>query len=249
MLPEVLDPFEVAGGVTEAAAGELGLAPGTLVGPGTGDNAGAALGLGLPPGMPVVSLGTSGTASLVSTRPAADPSGTVAGFADASGRYLPLAATLNCTLAVDRFAAWLGIDREAVEPSQGVTALPYLDGERTPYLPTATGVLVGLRHSTPPGAILMAAYEGAVAGLIAALDALEQHSSGIDPDAPLVLIGGGSRGRAWVILTGAAPDEIASAWRTREGVEVEPVPRDLETLEHVRSLVRAVRECGGGAVG
>ena len=272
MLPEVLGPFEVAGTVTKAAAADLGLAPGTLVGPGTGDNAGAALGLGLAPGEPVISLGTSGTAYTVSTRPAADPTGTVAGFADASGRYLPLAATLNCTLAVDRFAAWLGMDREAVEPSVGVTALPYLDGERTPYLPTASGVVVGLRHGTPPGAILMAAYEGAVASLIDALDALEEHSSGIDPGAPLVLIGGGSKGQAWrevtarlsgrpllipaseehvalgaavqaaAILTGAGPAEIASAWKTRQGVEVEPVPRDTETLERIRALVNGVRE-------
>jgi len=274
MLPEVLGPFEVAGRVTDAAASDLGLAPGTLVGPGTGDNAGAALGLGLPPGMPVISLGTSGTAYVVSTRPAADPTGTVAGFADASGCYLPLAATLNCTLAVDRFAAWLGLEREAVQPSAGLTALPYLDGERTPYLPTASGVVVGLRHGTPPGAILMAAYEGAVASLIDALDALEQHSSGIDPDAPLVLIGGGSRGHAWrevcarlsgrrllvpasdehvalgaavqaaAILTGAAPDEIAAAWKTRQGVEIEAVPRDTETLERIRTLVHTVSEGG-----
>jgi xylulokinase len=161
-----------------------------------------------------------------------------------------------------------------VEPSLGVTALPYLDGERTPYLPTASGVVVGLRHGTPPGAILMAAYEGAVASLIDALDALEQHSSGIDPDAPLVLIGGGSRGHAWrevcarlsgrrllvpasdehvalgaavqaaAILTGAAPDEIAAAWKTRQGVEIEAVPRDTETLERIRTLVHTVSEGG-----
>ena len=57
----------------------------------------------------MISLGTSGTAyaAMSRARPV-DPSGTIAGFADATGGFLPLAATLNCTLAVDRVAGWLG---------------------------------------------------------------------------------------------------------------------------------------------
>ena len=92
----------------------------------------------------------------------ADPTGTVAGFADAHGDWLPLACTLNCTLAVDRVAALLGLDREAVDPVTGVTLLPYLDGERTPNLPGASGLLHGLRHDTTAGQLLQAAYDGAV---------------------------------------------------------------------------------------
>src|SRR5207244_6616758 len=114
MLPVVNGPTEAAGEVSAATAAELGLWPGTVVGPGTGDNMAAALGLGLRVGQPALSLGTSGTVYAVTARPAADASGTVAGFADAAGRFLPLAATLNCTLAVDRHAAWLGIDPEDV---------------------------------------------------------------------------------------------------------------------------------------
>ena len=103
-----MGPNEVAGTVTAGAAAELGLQPGTVVGPGTGDNMAAALGLGLSVGQAAMSLGTSGTIFAVSERPAADASGIVAGFADATGRFLPLAATLNCTQAVDRVAglAW-----------------------------------------------------------------------------------------------------------------------------------------------
>ncbi|MFD0070386.1 xylulokinase, partial [Streptomyces sp. NPDC127574] len=93
---------------TVHAGGDLPFSKGTLVAAGTGDNAAAALGLGLRPGTPVVSLGTSGTVYAVSTRRPADPTGTVAGFADARGDWLPLACTLNCTLAVDRVAALLG---------------------------------------------------------------------------------------------------------------------------------------------
>ena len=149
-LPRVLGPRETAGEAT-ADALALGLPAGALVACGTGDNMGAALGLGVAPGVPVVSLGTSGTAFAVSTTPTADGSGVVAGFADASGRYLPLACTLNCTLAIDRIAAWLELDREAVEPGGEVVVLPFLDGERTPNRPHASGTITGLRHATTPG--------------------------------------------------------------------------------------------------
>src|SRR5215218_4105034 len=139
LLPDVLGAGETAGGVAARAAAELGLPEGTLVGPGTGDNMGAALALGLRPGEPAISLGTSGTAYAAMSERAVDPTGLIAGFADATGGFLPLAATLNCTLAVDRFAGWLGLDREAVAERTGVTVLPYLDGERTPNLPRASG--------------------------------------------------------------------------------------------------------------
>ncbi|WP_156725218.1 xylulokinase [Streptomyces apocyni] len=207
LLPRVLRPGEVAGTVRELP--ELPFAKGTLVAAGTGDNAAAALGLGLRPGTPVLSLGTSGTVYTVSRQRPADPTGTVAGFADARGDWLPLACTLNCTLAVDRIAALLGLDREAVEPGGGATLLPFLDGERTPNLPNATGLLHGLRHDTSGGQLLQAAYDGAVFALLQALDLVlggeghgDGHREGTDadlarPEAPLLLIGGGARGTAW----------------------------------------------------
>ena len=117
LLPAVLGPREVAGEVRGKAARELGLRDGVVVGPGTGDNAAAAMGLGLGVGQAALSLGTSGTVFAVSARRPDDASGTVAGFADAGGRFLPLAATLNCTLAVDRMASLLRLRREDVEPA------------------------------------------------------------------------------------------------------------------------------------
>ncbi len=197
MLPEVMLPDGVAGTIRPAAAEQLGLPTDVVVGIGTGDNAASALGLCLRPGVPVISLGTSGVAYAVSERRPIDPSGTVAGFADGTGRFLPLTATLNCTLAVDRVAGWLGLDREAVAPSDGVVALPWFDGERTPNLPDAQAAILGLRHDTPPGAILGATYEGAVVGLLDALVAISDCSDTLDPAAPIVLIGGGARGQAW----------------------------------------------------
>jgi xylulokinase len=196
-LPRVAGPTEPAGRIRPEAAAALGLPDDVVVGPGTGDNMAAALGLGLRPGEPVMSLGTSGTAYAVSERRTADPSGVIAGFADATGRFLPLACTLNCTLAVDRVAGWFGLDREAVEPSGEVVVLPWFDGERTPNLPAASATVVGLRHGTEPGAILMATYEGALAGLLDALDRIAAEVGDAVPDAPLILIGGGSGGRIW----------------------------------------------------
>ena len=269
LLPEVLGPGEPAGEVGAEAAERLGLLPGTVVGPGTGDNMGAALGLGAAPGEPVVSLGTSGTAYAVMHERTVDPSGTVAGFADAGGRFLPLAATLNATLAVDRFADWLGLPREAAAERTEAVVLPYLDGERTPDLPRAAGMVAGLRHSTTREEILLAAYEGAVASLVEAVDELSRQGSGLDPGAPLLLIGGGARGAVWRrvvarlsgrhvqvpdadelvalgaaaqaagLLEGRAAEEVARGWDTRRGASEEPPG---EPDRETLARIRAARE-------
>ena len=115
VLPEVVGPFSAAGSVTADSAALLGLSPSVIVGPGTGDNMGAALGLGLAPGDVVISLGTSGTVYAVSDSPSADPTGCVAGFADASGRYLPLVCTLNAMKVTDAVSRLLGTDHAAFE--------------------------------------------------------------------------------------------------------------------------------------
>ncbi|WP_306341044.1 FGGY family carbohydrate kinase, partial [Streptomyces sp. AS13] len=203
LLPEVA-PTGAAriGSLTEAAARALGLPAGIAVAAGTGDNMSAAVGLGLGgDGLldhPVLSLGTSGTVFAASrTRPT---STALNGFAAADGTYLPLACTLNCTLAVDKVAELLGLDREDAAPGGEAVLLPYLDGERTPDLPTAAGLLTGLRHDTTRQQLLGAAYEGAAVTVLRALDAL-LSACGLDPGAPdvaarpLRLIGGGAQGR------------------------------------------------------
>jgi len=262
LLPAVLGPGAPAGPVRPDAADAFGLRASALVGPGAADNAAAALGIGLAPGEMGLSLGTSGTVFAVSGAPSADPSGIVAGFASADGRYLPLACTLNATLAVDRMAAWLGLGREDTSPSDGVVCLPWLDGERTPNVPDATGSLSGLRHDTTPGAILQAGYEGVVATLLAAAGELARWGAQRD-DQPIVLIGGGARGPVWqrtvqrlsgravvvadvsepvaygaavqaaAALGGVGPAEVTARWPAERGHRLPAVERDEAVLRTI----------------
>lgn len=170
-VPAVLGPHDAAGRTTS----------GLLVGPGTGDNMGAALGLGAVAGDVVISLGTSGTAFAVHPAAVADPSGTVAGFADATGSFLPLVATINAARVLGAAAQLLatdlpGLDELALQAdagSGGLVLAPYLDGERTPNLPGATGSLHGMtRANMTPANLARAAVEGMLCGLADALDAL-----------------------------------------------------------------------------
>ncbi|MET7426253.1 xylulokinase [Dactylosporangium sp. NPDC005555] len=191
-VPRVAGPAEAVG---ETVAG-------ALLAPGTGDNMAAALGLGLRPGDVVVSLGTSGTVFGVSERPVTDTSGTVAGFADATGRHLPLVATLNAARVLSAAAALLGVDlstldelaRSAAPGAGGLTLLPYLDGERTPNLPDARGLLNGLtRGNATPANLARAAVEGMLCGLADGIDAV--RTLGV-PVERVLLIGGAAASAA-----------------------------------------------------
>jgi len=207
VLPRVLAPGEAAGPLTSRAAVQLGLQPpaglDVVVGPGTGDNMAAALGLALEGGDVVISLGTSGTVYAMSRTPTADATGAVAGFADASGHFLPLVCTLNATQVTDAVGRLLGVDHATFDElalsastgSDGLTLLPYLSGERTPNRPAATGVLSGLRPDVSRQAMARAAVEGVVCGLLDGVDALA--AAGVPTtDGRLLLIGGGARSAA-----------------------------------------------------
>ncbi|MEM9203340.1 MAG: xylulokinase [Actinomycetota bacterium] len=203
LVPNVLDPTDVLGTVTSAAAAALGVPAGVPVGPGTGDNMAAALGLGLTTGDAALSLGTSGVVYAASPSPTRDPSGAVAGFADATGGFLPLVCTLNATKVTDTVAAWIGADQsafaalalEAPEGANGATLTPYFDGERTPNLPDATGSFDGLRNDTSRADLARAAHEGVLRGLLFGLDAL--RAAGASIDGRLHLIGGGAKSPAY----------------------------------------------------
>ncbi|MFL6071796.1 MAG: xylulokinase [Mycobacteriales bacterium] len=191
-VPKVAGPAEPAGHTPD----------GRPLGPGTGDNAAAALGLGARTGDVVVSLGTSGTAFAVSGTPSADATGAVAGFADATGQYLPLVCTLNAARVLTTAAQLLGTDLAGLDAlalrarpgAGGLTLLPYLDGERTPNLPAAHGLLYGLtRTNATPENLARAAVEGMLCGLADGVEALRAEGVRVGR---VLLIGGAARSQA-----------------------------------------------------
>ena len=186
-LPTIIAP-STFGGITTT---------GIPIAPGAGDNAGAALGVQAEPGDVVISLGTSGTAFAVSTTSTHDSSGAVAGFADASGRFLPLVCTLNAARIFDAATTILGKTHDevgalalsSVPGAHGLTLLPYFEGERTPNRPSATGVFSGMNiANSNPADIARAMIEGMLSGLADAVAALED----LGVDIKRVLIIGGA---------------------------------------------------------
>ena len=192
ILPRIIEPHTFAGKTSA----------GIPIAAGTGDNAAAALGLGAQPGDVVVSLGTSGTAFAVSDTATHDGSGEVAGFADATGRFLPLVCTLNAARILDAATRILGVDHDELgrlallaEPgAQGLTLLPYFEGERTPNRPDATGVFSGmtLANSTREN-IARAMIEGMLCGLADAVDSLVKLGVEVKR---ILLIGGAAKNSA-----------------------------------------------------
>jgi xylulokinase len=261
VVPTVLGPASPAG---QAAVG-------AVLGPGTGDNAAAALGLAAEPGDVVVSIGTSGVVSMVTSEPVADPSGTVAGFADATGNFLPLVATLNAAQVLDATARLLGVDHaelsrlalSAPPGAGGLVLVPYLEGERTPDRPHATGAVHGLTQATAERSHLArAAVEGLLCGLADGLDAVAAgatqvrrvflvgggaQSEAVRAIAPAVLgvpvlvpppgeyvADGAARQAAWVLAGGdTAPDWPRSGTTLHEA---DPLPRLRERYAEVRDL-------------
>jgi xylulokinase len=264
-VPEVLGPGEIAGEWR-----------GAVVGPGTGDNMAGALGVGLRSGDVAVSIGTSGTVYSVCDEPTADPSGIVAGFADATGRHLPLVCTLNATKVTDAVRRLLDVDHQTFDElalagppgAGGLTLLPYLDGERSPDRPDATGVLAGIRSDVGRDELARAAVEGVICGLLDGLDALMAFAPA---GGRLILVGGGARSRAYrqlladlsgrpvlvprgeelvatgacvqaaAVATSAEPADVADRWKLGDGDLVEPGAGSSAAAE-VRAAYAALRD-------
>jgi xylulokinase len=191
-LPKIIAPNEF-GGETKS---------GIPIAAGAGDNAGAALGLGARVGDLIISLGTSGTAFAVSKTPTRDPFGEIAGFADATGNFLPLACTLNAAKIFASVAKLLNVDLDqfaalalmAESGAQGLRLLPHFDGERTPNRPDLRGNYSGITHENlTPENLARAAIEGVIAGMVFAANALKRE--GFTPER-ILLIGGAAKSAA-----------------------------------------------------
>jgi xylulokinase len=263
ILPKVLNPGDVAGRLD----GSPEFSKETLVGAGAGDNAGAALGLGASTGDVVISIGTSGTVFAVTDTPSRDVTGTVAGFADAAGGYLPLVATLNAARVLDAIARLLAVDHDALgtlaleaEPGAGGAVLhPYFEGERTPNLPNATATLSGLTlASTSRENLARAAIEGMLCGLADGLDAV--LAQGVTASR-LLLVGGSAQNPAVSAIAAQVFDvpvvvpepaeyvalgaAVQAAWALTGERPTWPITVTAEPAVDVRPLIReqyAIRE-------
>jgi len=202
-LPELKTADEVVGTVRAEVAAELGLPVGCVVSSGGGDNMMGAIGTGnVRAGVVTMSLGTSSTVYSYSDAPVLDATGNVAPFCASSGGWLPLVCTMNATNVVTQTLNNLGktvVDIEAAMEAtppgaDGLCFVPFLNGERTPDLPTAKGSLVGISaNNFTPEHLIRAAIEGVSFGILNGLDLI----LGGKPAEKILVIGGGARSKAW----------------------------------------------------
>jgi xylulokinase len=203
-LPELIESQAPIGTITPEIAKQFQLSPDVIVSSGGGDNMMGAIGTGnVVPGVVTTSLGTSGTIYSCADQPIIDPKGELAAFCSSSGLWLPLVCTMNVTVSTELTRALLGLGIEdlnqkvAAAPagSEGLTLLPYFNGERTPALPNAKAVLYGITGQNYTSENLCrAAMEGATLGLRYGLDVLCQQ--GIMPQ-EIRLVGGGAKSPLW----------------------------------------------------
>src|SRR5690606_837605 len=273
VLPRVVGPAE-AGGVAHPDVAGADVEGGALIGPGAGDNAGASLGLGMGPGDIAISIGTSGVVSAVAPRRTADGSGAINGFADATGNALMLAVTLNAARVLDAARTVLDTDFDglarlalsAPPGADGLVLVPYLEGERTPNRPDATGTLHGVRLKSSTREHLARAYvEGMLCGLADGLDALRAQgvpvervmliggaaqSPAVQEIAPQVfgvpisipaageyVADGAARQATWVLAAASDPSASAPSWSTSVTATLDADPRPV-----VREQYAAVRD-------
>ena len=204
MLPTLGSSNAIHGTLLPALAEKWGVSSDVIVSSGGGDNMMGAIGTGnIADGTITASFGTSGTLYGCAEKPIIDPNGEIAAFCDSTDRWLPLACTMNVTVVTEQVRSWFGWDLAELEQqvasvpagADGVSFLPYLNGERTPNLPNGTGVLHGLGgNSASPAHLARAAMEGATLGLAYGLRRFD--ALGLTPS-EIRLTGGGSKSAIW----------------------------------------------------
>jgi xylulokinase len=203
-LPELTSSRRPLGLLRESLRAEWGLEKSPVVSTGGGDNMLGAIGTGnVNPGAVSVSLGTSGTVFAFSREPVIDPEGEIAAFCDSTDRWLPLACTMNVTVATELVRKMFGWKHEELEAqvssappgAGGLLFLPYLTGERTPNLPNGSGVFHGLNpENMKPANLARATMEGVTMGI--GYGVARFRELGIKPE-EIRLTGGGSKSAVW----------------------------------------------------
>lgn len=247
-LPHLVEPHTTPGRVSAKAADKFGIPAGIPLAPGGGDNMMAAIGTGnVAPGHITMSLGTSGTVFAYADAPVVDAAGNIAGFCSSTGGWLPLLCTMNCTFATETIRTPLKVETSQFDSvagsvsagADGLTVLPFFNGERTPDLPHAKATVIGLNAQNCTRAhLLRATAEGTTFGIRFGMDELARL--GVDAER-IVVTGGGSRSTVWRQMiadicnspvTPLAQDEGASfgaalhALWVLEGGEIHQITRD-----------------------
>lgn len=203
-IPEIQSSMNVHGEARPEVLKEFGLPDGVIVSAGGGDNMMGAIGTGnVKSGTITASFGTSGTLYGVSDVPAIDDGGEVAAFCDSTDKWLPLVCTMNVTVVTEKIRELFSLSLEDLEGAvtrvqpgaDGLSFLPYLNGERTPNLPNGKGVIHGLTcDNMDPAKLARSAMEGATMGLAYGLNKFSEM--GVNPS-EIRATGGGSKSLIW----------------------------------------------------
>jgi xylulokinase len=231
ILPAVFESPEICARVTPEAADTTGLAAGTPIVAGAGDQAAGAVGMGITgPGAVSVTIGTSGVVFAATERPVLDPRGRLHTFCHAiPGRWhvmgVTQAAGLSlrwlrdlCGLGEAGDAAYERLTDEAsrIPPgADGALWAPYLMGERTPHRDSDIRAgLVGLSAAHTRGHVARAVLEGVAFSL---RDSFEIFA---DLDVPIASVrvgGGGARSSVWRGIQAAAYGQPVETVTAEEG--------------------------------
>jgi xylulokinase len=227
ILPRVQESSEVTGAITEEAARETGLAAGTPVVGGGGDQAASAVGNGIVvPGVVSCTLGTSGVVFAHSEQPSYDPAGRVHTFCHAvQSAWHVMGVTQGAGLSLQWFRNQFapGADYEALTAeaaqapagSQGLYWLPYLMGERTPHLDaTARGGWIGITARHTRAEMIRALLEGVSYSQKDCLDLIEQMGVQVES---VRVSGGGARSAFWRQVLADVFDKRVVTLETQEG--------------------------------
>jgi xylulokinase len=272
-MPSLVEGTEQAGGLRAELATRWGIAAGVPVAGGAGDNAASACGMGtVGEGHAFVSLGTSGVLFAANAAYLPNPESAVHTFCHALPQtWHQMGVILSATDSLNWLSDITGLDAahltgelgEDLRAPTGVTFLPYLSGERTPYNDSAIrGVFAGLEHQSGRTALTQAVLEGVAFAFRDSLEALKKAGTTLER---VTAIGGGSRSRYWlnaiatalgipvdipadgdfgaafgaarlgmVAATGADPFAVCTAPRTEATVEPDARLRDAYDQAYLR---------------